>query len=116
MENPKDFTASVSDGLVSGVRQFEGYKIIQTTAPISHGSSGGPLLNDAGEVVGITEADLEGGQNLNIAIPVNYVKPLLQFSDQSPPRTPPQFNPGVPKTAPPPQPHPPPPPHPNPTP
>src|SRR5260370_26619364 len=103
MENPKDFTASVSDGLVSGVRQFEGYKIIQTTAPISHGSSGGPLLNDAGEVVGITEADLEGGQNLNIAIPVNYVKPLLQFLDQSPRRTLAEFNAVVLKTVPPPE-------------
>ncbi len=67
---------SVSDGIVSAVRQLEGYKVIQTTAPISPGSSGGPLLNDLGQVVGITEGGFKG-QNLNIAIPINYLKPLL---------------------------------------
>jgi len=45
----------------------------QTTAPISHGSSGGALLNEYGEVIGITYAGYEEGQNLNLAIPSNLI-------------------------------------------
>ena len=50
---------------------------MQTTAPISPGSSGGPLFNMRGEVVGINTLYLEGGENLNFAIPVNDAKLLL---------------------------------------
>ena len=80
--NPLGLTGSVSDGIVSAIRQVEGYKVIQLTAPISPGSSGGPLLNDFGEVIGVTFAGL-GGQNLNLAIPINYVKPLVQFGENN---------------------------------
>lgn len=80
--NPMGLTGSVSDGIVSAIRQVEGYKIIQTTAPISPGSSGGPLLNDLGEVIGVTFANVEG-QNLNLAIPINYAKPILQFAENN---------------------------------
>ena len=49
-----------------------GQKILQITAPISHGGdSGGPLFNLAGQVVGITSAALVGGENLNFAVPIN---------------------------------------------
>jgi len=51
---------------------------LQITAPISHGSSGGPLFNMFGEVIGINAMFLEGGENLNFAIPVNDAKSLLQ--------------------------------------
>lgn len=51
--------------------------LLQTTAPISHGSSGGPLFNMFGEVVGVNTLYLEGGESLNFAIPVNDVKNLL---------------------------------------
>jgi serine protease Do len=78
--NPLGLTNSVSDGIISAIRQVEGYKVIQLTAPISPGSSGGPLLNDAGEVIGVTFAGL-GGQNLNLAIPINYAKPIIQFGE-----------------------------------
>ena len=55
----------------------QGGKFLQTTAPISPGSSGGPLFNMRGEVVGINTLYLEGGENLNFAIPVNDAKLLL---------------------------------------
>jgi S1-C subfamily serine protease len=80
--NPLGLTGSVTDGIISAIRQVEGYKVIQLTAPISPGSSGGPLLNDLGEVIGVTFAGL-GGQNLNLAIPINYAKPLIQFGENS---------------------------------
>jgi serine protease Do len=51
-------------------------KILQISAPISQGSSGGPLFNQAGEVVGVTTAIITAGQNINLAIPTNYVKPI----------------------------------------
>ena len=77
--NPLGLELTVSNGILSGVRitKEEG-KFLQTTAPISRGSSGGPLLNMSGEVVGINTLYLEGGASLNFAIPVNDVKKLLQ--------------------------------------
>jgi Trypsin-like peptidase domain len=56
----------------------EGGDFLQITAPISPGSSGGPLFNMAGEVIGITTMYLKGGENLNFAIPINDAKPLLE--------------------------------------
>ncbi|MEJ7601012.1 MAG: trypsin-like peptidase domain-containing protein [Kofleriaceae bacterium] len=50
--------------------------ILQISAPISQGSSGGPLFNQAGEVIGVTTAIISGGQNINLAIPTNYLKPM----------------------------------------
>ena len=50
---------------------------MQITAPISHGSSGGPLFNMSGEVVGINALFLEGGESLNFAIPINDAQRLL---------------------------------------
>jgi V8-like Glu-specific endopeptidase len=77
--NPLSLESTVSNGIVSGIRTVkeEGGKFLQITAPISPGSSGGPLFNMAGEVVGITTLHLEGGENLNFAIPVNEARPLL---------------------------------------
>jgi hypothetical protein len=76
--SPLSLEATVSNGIVSGVRNIEkeGGKLLQITAPISPGSSGGPLFNMAGEVVGITTSRLIGGENLNFAIPINDVKYL----------------------------------------
>ncbi len=79
--NPGGLEGTFSDGLISAIRP-EGNelihgKLLQMTAPISAGSSGGPVLNDSGEVIGISVGFREGGQNLNYAIPVNYLKAMI---------------------------------------
>lgn len=75
-----DFT--VSDGLISAVRQrTPETRVIQTSAPISQGSSGGPLFNRYGEVIGVATYFSIQGQNLNFAIPSNYLRPMLQSND-----------------------------------
>ncbi|MGB2836137.1 MAG: trypsin-like peptidase domain-containing protein, partial [Candidatus Sulfotelmatobacter sp.] len=78
--NPLSLESTVSNGIVSAIRtvEDEGGKFLQITAPISPGSSGGPLFNMAGKVVGITTSHIKGGENLNFAIPINDVKPMLQ--------------------------------------
>jgi V8-like Glu-specific endopeptidase len=77
--NPLSLESTVSNGIVSAIRTIEeqGGKFLQLTAPISPGSSGGPLFNMAGEVVGITTLKFKGGENLNFAIPINDAKRLL---------------------------------------
>ena len=79
---PLALESTVSNGIVSAIRTVEekGGKFLQITAPISHGSSGGPLFNMAGEVVGITSAGIERGENLNFAIPIDDVKPMIGSS------------------------------------
>lgn len=67
-------TGTFSEGLVSAAeREIDGIPYIQISAPISSGNSGGPLVNDKGEVVGITSAGFDDGQNLNLAIPINVL-------------------------------------------
>jgi len=77
--NPLSLESTVSNGIISGIRtvEEEGGKFVQVTTPISPGSSGGPLFNMAGEVVGITTLYIKGGENLNFAIPINDAKRLL---------------------------------------
>lgn len=71
-----DYT--VSDGLISSVRQLdEGITVLQISAPISQGSSGGPLFNPYGEVIGVATLISAEGQNLNFGVPSNYVRQLL---------------------------------------
>jgi hypothetical protein len=68
-----------TSGLVSTVsREIEGQKYIQTSAAISHGNSGGPLVNTRGFVIGINTLTAEAGQNLNFAIPISNVKNLKE--------------------------------------
>jgi S1-C subfamily serine protease len=76
---------TLSDGIVSGIRAGDGYRYFQVTAPISHGSSGGPIFNVKGEVIGIAAATLAEGQNLNFAVPIDYAKGML--SSPSAPRS-----------------------------
>ena len=80
--NPLSLESTVSNGIVSGIRTAEdlGGKFLQMTAPISPGSSGGPLFNMTGEVIGITTLFVKGGENLNFAIPINDAKGLLAHS------------------------------------
>jgi len=78
--NPQGLEGTFSQGIVSSVRQLGAEKLLQITAPISPGSSGGPVLNARGEVVGVSVATYKGGQNLNFAIPVNALRTLLRTS------------------------------------
>lgn len=75
--SPKGLTHTVSDGLVSAIRELDGRRWIQISAPLSEGSSGGPVLNRNGEVIGVSVAILTEGQNLNFAIPAREVRALL---------------------------------------
>lgn len=76
--SPIGLPATISDGIISGLRGFDDYDLIQITAPISPGSSGGPVLNINGEAIGVSVGQLKNGQNLNFAIPIKYVKLLLE--------------------------------------
>ncbi len=75
--NPQGLEGTFSQGIVSSIREVGIDKLLQITAPISPGSSGGPVLNGKGEVIGVSVATFRGGQNLNFAIPSNYLKTLL---------------------------------------
>jgi len=82
--SPKGLPATISDGIVSGMRDFDGYKLIQMTAPISPGSSGGPVMNSKGQLIGISVMQLTEGQNINFAIPKSYLELLMQFKKDEP--------------------------------
>ena len=72
--SPLGLQNSISQGLISNPGRVESNVVyIQTSAPISHGSSGGALLNKYGEVIGITSASYVNGQNLNLALPMYYI-------------------------------------------
>ncbi len=77
--NPWGLERTVTNGLVSAVRSQDKIKLIQMSAPVSPGSSGGPVLNESGEVIGITTiASFLFAQNLNFAIPINYLEKLIR--------------------------------------
>jgi hypothetical protein len=73
---PQGFELTIADGLVSGLRKVENISIIQTTAPISPGSSGGGLFNEYGQLIGITTMMLRDAQNINFAIPADLNKTI----------------------------------------
>ena len=78
--NPLGFRGTFSDGIVSGKRLEGGVNYLQITAPISHGSSGGPVLNKEGRVVGVATAYMEGGQNMNIAVPARHAIGMMSMA------------------------------------
>jgi hypothetical protein len=76
--HPLGLGNTISDGLVSGVRELNPrLTLLQITAPIAPGSSGGPIFNDRAEVIGVATLFSSEGQNLNFGVPVAYLKPLL---------------------------------------
>lgn len=83
MGNPLGQTNTFSDGIVSAKRTIEGVSLLQITAPISPGSSGGPVMNSRGEVIGIATMGVRGGQNLNYAVPSRYIRPLLSTGESA---------------------------------
>ena len=75
--NPLKLEGSVSDGIVSAVREVpNSYRIIQITAPISHGNSGSPVFNLRGQVLGVVTVKVTNGQNINLAIAAARVAEL----------------------------------------
>ncbi|HVG44651.1 MAG TPA: trypsin-like peptidase domain-containing protein [Longimicrobium sp.] len=80
---PEGLSHTVSTGIVSAIRSIQGRTLVQISAPISHGSSGGPVLNMRGEVIGVSVSVLSEGQNLNFAVPATE---LLALSRTPPTR------------------------------
>lgn len=75
--NPLKLEGSVSDGIVSAVREVpNSYRIIQITAPISHGNSGSPVFNMKGQVLGVVTVKVTNGQNINLALAAARVAEL----------------------------------------
>ncbi|MDR3563989.1 MAG: serine protease [Negativicutes bacterium] len=75
--SPAGATFTVSDGIVSALRPHSQWgEIVQFTAPAWHGSSGGPIVNQDGEVVAIVVGGTEEGQNINFAIPAHQISAL----------------------------------------
>ena len=82
--NPFGLEGSVSNGIVSAVREISGYgKIIQITAPISPGSSGSPVVNMFGQVIGVATLQAAEGQSLNFAVPSERIFQLKVSDLQS---------------------------------
>lgn len=76
--SPLGLFNSVSDGIISGFRTIRDVDMIQFTAPISHGSSGGAVLNMFGEVIGISTAGIDDGQNINLAMGYEVINMFIQ--------------------------------------
>jgi hypothetical protein len=83
--NPKRLEGTFSDGIISSRRGPDTKERLQMTAPISPGSSGGPVLNSKGEVIGVSYMTIASGQNLNFAIPSRYLRELLTKSTPAKP-------------------------------
>ena len=83
--NPLRLEGSVADGIVSAVREVPSLgRIVQITAPISHGNSGSPVFNMKGQVVGIVTIRVMNGQNINLALGASrFNAPTAQASNDS---------------------------------
>ena len=77
--NPRGLEGLFSEGVISAILGDPNDKFFQLTAPISQGSSGGPVFNENGEVIGVSFVTLRDGQNLNFVTPVNYLKSLANI-------------------------------------
>lgn len=76
--NPHGFESTVSEGIVSSIRETEGYEeVIQITAPISPGSSGSPVMTSDGKVVAVATFQYTEGQNLNFAVAAKMIDKLI---------------------------------------
>lgn len=75
--NPEGLERTISQGVLSANRELSGRKLLQISTPISHGSSGGPIFDRDGQVIGVAVGMFEDGQNLNFAVPIDLVKKLL---------------------------------------
>lgn len=78
---PQGLFNTFSTGIISAIIDFDNRREIQFTAPISHGSSGGALFNEKGEVIGITSSIIEDGQNINYAVDISHVIDLYRLNN-----------------------------------
>lgn len=76
--SPLGLFNSVSNGIISGFRRMDDVDMIQFTAPISHGSSGGAVLNMYGEVIGVSTAGIDEGQNINLAVGYEFINTFVK--------------------------------------
>jgi hypothetical protein len=79
--NPKGLSGTVSAGLISQIRDESSYRMLQISAPIYPGNSGGPLINRRGEVIGIITARVGDGPTLGLALPINYLRQALHGTE-----------------------------------
>jgi tetratricopeptide (TPR) repeat protein len=75
---PEGLTLTLSEGIISSLRSVEGGQYLQITAPISHGSSGGGLFDEEGRLIGLTTFYIADGQQLNFAVPIEWIGELSQ--------------------------------------
>ena len=78
---PQGLDLTLSQGIVSSLRKMPAGQVIQTSAAISHGSSGGGLFDEQGRLIGITSSTMESGQNLNFAVPGDWINELPKTSE-----------------------------------
>lgn len=76
--SPLGLFNSVSDGIISGFREKDDVELIQFTAPVSSGSSGGAVLNMYGEVIGISTTVIRNAQNINMAVGYEFINLFIQ--------------------------------------
>lgn len=81
---PEGLDLTISEGLISSIRELDGARYLQTSAPISSGSSGGGLFDVEGRLVGLTAFVLADGQNLNFALPASWIADLAARSGSQP--------------------------------
>ena len=81
--NPSGLEGTVSTGIISGIRTEDGSQYFQITAPISPGSSGGPIIDEHNEVLGVSTFYLDGAQSLNFAMPAAYLTKLYSKKSEA---------------------------------
>jgi hypothetical protein len=79
--SPLGLNGTATSGIISAIRPLEGYRVFQTDAAANSGNSGGPMLNDRAEVVGILTFKLKESENLNFVVPINYARGLALGND-----------------------------------
>ncbi len=90
ISNPQSLNWTVADGLLSALRLADeipnagrGFRVLQFSAPVSPGSSGGLLTDENGQAIGLIVSSLSSGQNLNFAIPLSSVKGLAETAKKT---------------------------------
>jgi hypothetical protein len=80
--SPRGLAGTVTMGVVSAIRSLPiGVQVIQTDAAANPGSSGGPLLNSQGQVIGVLSSKVADAENMSFAVPANYLRGLLGLSE-----------------------------------